>query len=99
MELKSVLSVNEYFDGQVKSIAFEGSDLPATVGVMAPGEYTFDTSQREYMTVVDGELIVKLPGAEKWQTFRSGSSFTVEAGQHFGLKVANATAYLCKYES
>jgi uncharacterized protein YaiE (UPF0345 family) len=46
--------VNEYFDGKVKSIAVNGGDLPATIGVMAPGEYTFETSQREYMTVVEG---------------------------------------------
>ena len=93
-----MLKVNEYFDGKVKSIAFNGGDLPATVGVMAPGEYTFGTSQREYMTVVNGELMVKLPGSDRWQTFAAGATFTVEANQHFDLRVAADTAYLCKYE-
>ena len=93
-----MLTVNEYFEGKVKSIAFEGSDLPATVGVMAPGEYTFGTSQREYMTVVSGELVVKLPGSDDWSTFGSGETFTVEANQSFDLRVAADTAYLCKYE-
>jgi len=32
-----MLKVNEYFDGKVKSIAFETATLPATVGVMVPG--------------------------------------------------------------
>jgi uncharacterized protein YaiE (UPF0345 family) len=93
-----MLTVNEYFEGKVKSIAFDGGDLPATVGVMAPGEYTFGTSQREYMTVVNGELVVKLPGSEDWQTFASGQTFIVEANLSFDLQVAVATAYLCKYE-
>ena len=34
-----MLDVNEYFDGKVKSIGFQTETLPATVGVMAPGEY------------------------------------------------------------
>ncbi len=93
-----MLAVNEYFDGKVKSIAFDGGDLPATVGVMAPGDYTFGTSQREYMTVVNGLLRVKLPGADGWRDFGPGDTFIVEAGQSFDLQVAVATAYLCKYE-
>jgi len=93
-----MLTVNEYFEGKVKSIAVEGGDLPATVGVMAPGDYTFATSQREYMTVVEGELLVKLPSSDEWQNFEAGATFIVEAEESFDLKVARATAYLCKYE-
>jgi uncharacterized protein YaiE (UPF0345 family) len=94
-----MLTVNEYFEGKVKSIAFDAGDLPATVGVMAPGDYTFGTSQREYMSVISGELLVKLPATDAWQAFRAGDTFIVEAGQSFDLQVAVATAYLCKYES
>lgn len=93
-----MLTVNEYFEGKVKSIAVEGGDLPATVGVMAPGEYTFDTSKKEFMTVVEGELLVMLPGSDKWDTFGNGDTFIVEAGQSFDLRVSRATAYLCRYE-
>ncbi|MDB6062692.1 MAG: hypothetical protein JWM78_2795 [Verrucomicrobiaceae bacterium] len=92
-----MFKVNEYFAGNVKSIAFQGEKLPATVGVMAPGEYEFGTSQREVMTVVSGALTVKLPGASDWQTFASGSSFEVAADQKFQLQVAQDTAYLCTY--
>ncbi len=35
----SMLDVNEYFDGKVKSIGFQTETLRATVGVMAPGNY------------------------------------------------------------
>ncbi|WP_369600302.1 pyrimidine/purine nucleoside phosphorylase [Hahella sp. SMD15-11] len=93
-----MLKVNEYFDGKVKSIAFQTADLPATVGVMAPGEYTFSTSSTEYMTVVSGALTVRLPGSGDWQTFRDGDTFTVPAGASFDLRVECDTAYLCRYE-
>lgn len=93
-----MLQVNEYFDGKVKSIALQTSTLPATVGVMAIGEYTFGTSQKEYMTVVSGELKVKLPGSDVFESFAEGSTFEVEANQSFDLKVEVETAYLCKYE-
>ena len=93
-----MLEVNEYFDGNVKSIGFQTETLPATVGVMAPGEYEFGTSQKETMTVVSGELVVRLPGEAEWQTFASGAHFVVEADQKFQLKVAVDTAYLCTYE-
>jgi len=92
------LEVNEYFEGQVKSIGFQTATLPATVGVMAPGEYEFGTSQKETMTVVSGRLVVKLPGEADWQTFDAGAHFEVEADRKFHLKVDVATAYLCTYE-
>ena len=56
-----MLEVNEYFEGHVKSIALQTATLPATVGVMAVGEYTFGTSERETMRVVSGALTVRLP--------------------------------------
>jgi uncharacterized protein YaiE (UPF0345 family) len=85
LENENVLKVNEYFDGNVKSISFESPSLPASVGVMAPGEYEFGTNQIETMTVVAGE-------------HGPGASFVVEANQNFQLKVAGDTAYLCTYE-
>ena len=93
-----MLEVNEYFSGNVKSIAFQTETLPATVGVMAAGEYEFGTSEKETMTVVSGELVVKLPGEDDFQAYPAGASFVVEANQSFRLKVASATAYLCTYE-
>ena len=92
-----MLEVNEYFDGKVKSIGFQTETLPATVGVMATGDYRFDTSQAETMTVINGALIVKLPGAGNWQTFKAGDSFEVAANQAFDLQVKTDTAYLCTY--
>ena len=92
-----MFKVNEYFDGRVKSLAFATADGPATVGVMAPGEYEFGTSTVEVMTVVSGSLTVRLPGSEAWRAFEAGESFTVEAGKKFQLRVAGDAAYLCLY--
>ncbi|WP_028876009.1 pyrimidine/purine nucleoside phosphorylase [Teredinibacter turnerae] len=93
-----MLTVNEYFEGKVKSIGFSPAGLPATIGVMAIGEYTFGTDCREIMTVVSGELTVKLPEQADWQTYIAGQTFEVEANQSFDLKVAVETAYLCQYD-
>lgn len=92
-----MLKVNEYFNGTVKSIALSTPEGPATVGVMAAGEYEFGTSQLEIMHVVAGALTVKLPGSDDWETFEAGGKFTVPANSKFQLKVATETAYLCEY--
>ena len=92
-----MLKVNEYFDGKVKSIGFDTESLPATVGVMEAGDYKFDTNEKELMMVINGELVVKLPGQDSWQTYIAGDSFEVAAKQSFQLRVARATAYLCVY--
>lgn len=92
-----MLNVNEYFDGNVKSIAFKGAEGNVTSGVMAAGEYTFGTSQHEVMRVVYGELVVRFAGSDAWQPFPAGSEFSVEANSSFDLKVAAPTAYLCFY--
>ncbi|MCL4156487.1 UNVERIFIED_CONTAM: hypothetical protein GTU68_004966 [Idotea baltica] len=92
-----MFKVNEYFDGNVTSIAFQTETLPATVGVMAPGEYEFGTSEHETITIVSGALTVFLPEASEWQTFGPGDQFEVAANKKFQLKVEVDTAYLCTY--
>lgn len=89
--------VNNYFDGNVVSIGFQTDTLPATVGVMAPGEFEFCPNEREVMTVVSGALTVKLFGADDWQTFNAGDSFEALPSHTFQLKVTVDTAYLCTY--
>ncbi len=93
-----MFDVNEYFDGKVKSIAFNTETLPATLGVMAPGEYEFGTNRKEVMTVVSGALTVKLPGSDEWATFKQNEAFKVAANVSFDVKVAVETAYFCTYE-
>ena len=92
-----MFDTNEYFDGKVKSIAFKTETNPATVGVMAPGDYVFNTGDKEKMVVVSGALTVKLPGENTETTFNAGESFDVAADSAFDVKVSVETAYLCLY--
>ena len=41
---KNMLSVNEYFEGKVKSIGFNNAEGKVTAGVMEIGEYEFGTA-------------------------------------------------------
>jgi len=93
-----MFKTNEYFDGKVKSIAFSSKEGPATIGVMAPGEYAFGTDSIEIMSVVSGSMDIKLPGSDEWETFQSGSSFEVAKGFTFGVRIAVETGYLCLYK-
>ncbi len=89
---------NEYFDGKVASLAFEGSEGRATAGVMAAGEYEFGTSTIEIMTVISGEMDVCLPGETEYKTYKKFESFEVAKDVKFGVRVATDTAYLCLYK-
>jgi uncharacterized protein YaiE (UPF0345 family) len=93
-----MFKINEYFGGSVKSISFNTLDGPATVGVMAPGEYEFGTSTVEFMTVTSGLMTVLLPGESEWKDFREFETFRVDKNQKFGVRVAEETSYRCLYQ-
>ena len=92
-----MFDTNEYFEGKVKSIAFKTESLPATVGVMAAGEYVFNTAEKETMTVVSGALTIQLSDDAAETTYQTGESFEVDANSSFNVKVSGDTAYLCVY--
>jgi len=95
---KTMFKINEYFEGKVTSIAFTADAEPATLGVMAPGEYEFGTSTIEYMTVVSGKLTVLLPGETEWKDYEPFDTFIVPKNTRFKLKVATESGYLCRYK-
>lgn len=92
-----MLHVNEYFEGNVKSIGCSNSEGELTVGVMAVGEYSFATSKKEFMTVVSGTLEVTLPG-ETSIVISKNEEFIVAANEKFLVKVSETTIYTCRYE-
>jgi uncharacterized protein YaiE (UPF0345 family) len=92
-----MFKTNEYFEGNVKSISFQTEEGPATIGVMAKGEYAFGTSTIEVMTVTSGLLHLQMPGEEVWTDFKLFESFIVEKGITFKVKTDSDTAYLCLY--
>lgn len=92
-----MIKENVYFEGNVKSLAFEQDGEASSVGVMDAGEYTFGTAAPERMTVVSGSLTIKRVDDQDWVTFAAGESFNVIGDSSFDVKVAQATAYLCEY--
>lgn len=93
-----MFNVNEYFDGKVKSLAFENNAGSQTVGVMGPGEYEFGTSTIEVMSVVSGILTVQLPGESEWKSYIPGDSFEVAKDEKFKVKTEEPSSYLCLYK-
>ena len=92
-----MLKHNTYFENKVQSVGFERNGLKATVGVIAPGEYHFNTAAAERMTVVSGFLRARLTGAE-WRDFPAGTYFEVPANSGFDVSpVQGPAAYLCEF--
>lgn len=91
-------AANIYFNGQVTSRTIHFADgSHKTLGIMLPGEYEFGTEAKEVMEILAGELEIKLPGSDQWQTIRAGESFEVPANSRFGLKIHQITDYCCSY--
>ena len=93
-----MLKHNTYFDGQVQSIGFERNGMKATVGVITPGEYRFNTAAAERMSVTSGLLKVRLAGSSEWQQYPQGTAFEVAANSGFDVQaVGGPAAYLCEF--
>lgn len=89
---------NVYFDGNVTSrtiIFMDGSKK--TLGTMLPGEYEFNTADKEIMEILAGDLEVLLPGANGWKTIKGGEAFEVPANSKFSLRVRKLADYCCSF--
>jgi purine/pyrimidine-nucleoside phosphorylase len=92
-----MINVNEYFGGQVKSLAYTTTEGKSTIGVIEPGTYEFGTAMHEIMTILEGELKALLPGSDTWKTFGKGQNFEVPANASFKVEATVQTSYLCQY--
>jgi purine/pyrimidine-nucleoside phosphorylase len=92
-----MLKHNAYFDGKVQSIGFERNGRRQTAGVIDEGEFHFGTDAPERMTVVSGELWVKLTGDAAWRPYAAGTSFEVPGKSGFDVKATSPAAYLCEF--
>lgn len=93
-----VKKANVYFDGGVvsRTVLFpDGSKK--TLGIMQPGEYTFDTADPEIMEILSGDLDVRLPGSKEWRRVKGGESFEVPAHSEFRMQVKRLTDYCCSF--
>ena len=93
-----IKEANVYFDGKVTSRAiFLEDGTKQTLGIMMPGEYTFDTAEAEIMEMMSGELEIRLPGEEHFKTLNTPETFNVPANSSFDLKIKTVTDYCCSY--
>lgn len=93
-----VKKANIYFNGNVTSrtILFRDGSKK-TLGVMLPGDYEFNTGDREIMEILSGELELLLPGQNSWQLIKGGESFEVPANAKFAMKVKTISDYCCSF--
>ena len=100
-EFKNVTVVkkaNVYFDGKVTSrTVLFGDGSKKTLGIMLPGNYEFNTGDKEIMEIISGEMDVLLPGTGTWRTVKGGESFEVAPNAKFELKVKTLTDYCCSF--
>ncbi|MBJ6799973.1 pyrimidine/purine nucleoside phosphorylase [Geomonas propionica] len=93
-----VKEANVYFDGGVTSrTIFFADGSRKTLGIMMPGEYTFNTGSAELMEIMAGEMTVLLPGSPDWVTIRGGEAFEVPENSSFKLKVSAVSDYCCSF--
>lgn len=93
-----VREANVYFDGAVTSrTVFFPDGSRKTLGIMMPGEYSFNTGSAEVMEIMSGELTVLLPGSPDWVAIKGGEAFEVPENASFKLKVTTITDYCCSY--
>jgi purine/pyrimidine-nucleoside phosphorylase len=93
-----VKKANVYFGGNVSSRTLKFADgSMKTLGFMLPGEYTFNTADKEVIEIIDGDLEVLLPGSGHWQNIKGGESFDVPANAKFTVKIIAPTDYCCSF--
>jgi hypothetical protein len=92
-----MIRVNEYLGGKVKSLGFELEGTQYTVGVMLPGEYSFDTEKEEHITVTVGGFEIRPPRAG-WKKAKAGDTVVIPPNSTFDLKVEKPASYVCMYK-
>lgn len=100
-EFKDVTVIKKasiYFDGKVTSRTVMFADgSRKTLGIMLPGEYEFNTEDKEIMEIISGDLDVLITSSEGWKTIKEGEIFEVPAKSKFSLNVKSITDYCCSY--
>ncbi|MEW6354638.1 MAG: pyrimidine/purine nucleoside phosphorylase [Pseudomonadota bacterium] len=101
MEFKNVTvqaKANVYFDGKVTSrTIITANGEKKTLGVMLPGEYSFNAQVREKIDIGQGRCKVR-PAGGNWTEYKAGQSFIIPPATQFEIKVEELLDYVCNYE-
>jgi uncharacterized protein YaiE (UPF0345 family) len=94
-----VCKANVYFDGKVVShtVLFpDGSKK--TIGLIYPGQYTFNTGLPEIMEIIAGSCRARLKGEADWTVYTADTAFSVAGNSAFDITVENGIAeYICSF--
>jgi uncharacterized protein YaiE (UPF0345 family) len=100
-EFKNVTVIrkaNVYFDGNVTSRTLLFADgTKKTLGIMQPGEYTFNTDSAELMEIIAGLLEYRIGADGEWKRVEGGESFEVPTHSAFTMKVTLLSDYCCSF--
>jgi uncharacterized protein YaiE (UPF0345 family) len=91
-----MINVNEYFEGQIKSLGFVLKGTPYTAGVLLPGEYSIETEKEEHITATVGEFEIRPQGSD-WKTMAIGDTIVIPSNTTFELKLKEPASYICRY--
>ena len=83
------IKVNEYRNGQVKSLQVTPE---LSTGMMLPGEHTFKTETVEEITITSGEATINK------SFFRPGGTVQIEKGETFTITCEAPFSYVCIYK-
>lgn len=92
-----MFKINKYYEGNVMSFQYKTKGGDATIGVMSAGEYEFETTSVEYVTVTSGKMFVKLPTEEDWKVYGEFETFIVDKNTRFKVKMESDVSYRCLY--
>jgi uncharacterized protein YaiE (UPF0345 family) len=96
MEGKAMISVNDYFEGRIKSLDFALKGIPYTAGVLLPGDYTIATEKEEHITATVDEFEIHPPGSD-WKAMAIGDTIVIPSNTSFELKLKEPASYICMY--
>lgn len=94
-----VCKANVYFDGKVVSHTILFHDgTKKSVGLIYPGQYTFNTGAPEIMEIIAGSCRAKVKGEAEWKEYPAGTSFKIDGNSSFDISVASGIAeYICSF--
>jgi purine/pyrimidine-nucleoside phosphorylase len=94
-----VCKANVYFDGKVVShtVLFpDGSKK--TIGLIYPGQYTFNTGLPEIMEIIAGSCRARIKGEADWKRYPAGTAFSVAGNSAFDITAEDGIAeYICSF--
>jgi uncharacterized protein YaiE (UPF0345 family) len=94
-----VCKANIYFDGKVVSHSVLFPDQSKkSVGIIYPGQFTFNTAVPELMEITAGTCRVRLKGEKDWKPYTAGTAFRVAGQSAFDIAVdSGLVEYICSF--